>query len=1149
MDFKKLKHFFLTKHDKIQALSVIKNSIDNEKDYVKFNKLFYSELKPFQTFYEKFKKGENFISNSYSQLFHGKSPHIFDFKISYFWQFKLIVENCELVNIYLKYKTEYEHKLLIGEFDSAIALLDKIESEVSFSVWTLKNRILVNHLSGLSESNWDLLESLLANKSHYITTAIAKFYSRLIRDDYSVTNYNIDLETSLQSLVDKNTLRQEYAQFFYYHCNFLFYDGYEPSIIFYLEGNASIIDKYETLVRTIELEIINNRNETLIVDSLKEFDDNILDPRIQNILRLYGGMKINPNDEIEIINDFELEEFNNVKSKAEHYLLNINSGNSEIIHIYTLALINLNEDVPNIFAEKSELYRVINSVYKINSKSYEDDTEFLHLLKVAMRHNNAFGLGVFSYIYDELNWSFAPKYIKLSSLESNYFSPILCTRFRDEQLLYNNLKNNFSDDKRLEVVLNIINFIDGSSDINDVADIGLKQGALNFIKGISLFIRESYELSISVFEKVLQNDESYINRKFYSIYFLYLSYLSLNDLFNAIKLYVESYLNNSRFVRKLDEYSILDVIIPNFKDLNRERQTIDLSIFLNLTNQPKIKIKQSIELFLIEKGKVKVTDLFDNISEFERSKLLYFLKNVASVEVLQLFRVFKNLNEVNQERIQICQKILELDPENSKIYNEEIEVLTQKNFVIKVIRDFDEGKIYVNDEKIRKKLLAINKNKLSSKDSIGNEDSYSFEENFNRLLEYSNSFKKKKFSNWIEYLVDNISVGDFILQELKKMFLLIRNDFVYSNEFGLNSYLSTRIRHGTLSNHIRSVFENLNLVTSQDNGVYLTNDYWENRLKLKEELNEILQSNLAEFSKSIDQITANLKDDLIQCKTELNTTKSYALFDYTYTDLELFLLLEEFRGYTLESFIDYSFKLLWERTEVNLSSVNNYLDNIIKDEYLTVLNTLENRIMQLTGNIPTHSLTVNIKRASTEIQNQITSISNWFNRSTNKEIGEYSLRSLAETSFQILKNTNPNVDIELDIIVEGEILVRGNYYQFIIEILKICFENMIKHSKLNGQRIEAKFIARIKDCNLDISVTNSVSSDVDKISIIERLEQVKINWGEKDENIGNEEGSGFPKIKNIITSNFEAKGTWFNYNVVENQVTVNINFDSEKIFI
>jgi hypothetical protein len=66
------------------------------------------------------------------------------------------------------------------------------------------------------------------------------------------------------------------------------------------------------------------------------------------------------------------------------------------------------------------------------------------------------------------------------------------------------------------------------------------------------------------------------------------------------------------------------------------------------------------------------------------------------------------------------------------------------------------------------------------------------------------------------------------------MFLFVRDNFVSNNEFGLDAYLSTRIRHGTLPNHIRSVFEIYNLVTAQTDGNYANNDFWQERLNLDE---------------------------------------------------------------------------------------------------------------------------------------------------------------------------------------------------------------------------------------------------------------------------------------------------------------------------
>ena len=78
-----------------------------------------------------------------------------------------------------------------------------------------------------------------------------------------------------------------------------------------------------------------------------------------------------------------------------------------------------------------------------------------------------------------------------------------------------------------------------------------------------------------------------------------------------------------------------------------------------------------------------------------------------------------------------------------------------------------------------------------------------------------------------------------------------------SKEYGLDGYLSTRIRHGTFLNHIRSVFEAHNLMSQKSSdGLYRDNEYWKDRFPQPLHGKSVqLQNEIKRFSKTIDDLT------------------------------------------------------------------------------------------------------------------------------------------------------------------------------------------------------------------------------------------------------------------------------------------------------
>ena len=77
--------------------------------------------------------------------------------------------------------------------------------------------------------------------------------------------------------------------------------------------------------------------------------------------------------------------------------------------------------------------------------------------------------------------------------------------------------------------------------------------------------------------------------------------------------------------------------------------------------------------------------------EYEREELIYFLKNVCSTKIMDIsISSFENSQERDKERVEICNILTQIDPDNSKEYEKEIRELTQKlmiNAELKIIEE------------------------------------------------------------------------------------------------------------------------------------------------------------------------------------------------------------------------------------------------------------------------------------------------------------------------------------------------------------------------------------------------------------------------------------------------------------------------------
>src|SRR5690606_2483004 len=199
-----------------------------------------------------------------------------------------------------------------------------------------------------------------------------------------------------------------------------------------------------------------------------------------------------------------------------------------------------------------------------------------------------------------------------------------------------------------------------------------------------------------------------------------------------------------------------------------------------------------------------------------------------------------------------------------------------------------------------------------------------------------------------------------------------------SNEFGLDAYLSTRIRHGTLPNHIRSVFERFFLVTSQSDGIYAINSYWDDMVNLNQEEQQRLQVISAYFSSNVDTIASYLKEELMQCKTEKRKEKPNALFNYSYDDDLSLLILYFSQIHNYEEFIRLCFDELWSRTNKCLDHIRDTLDVNIKSQFTDLVALIEDRLTTEFERNQVQELLYSLNQSRTEIQIVLSNIGKWF---------------------------------------------------------------------------------------------------------------------------------------------------------------------------
>jgi hypothetical protein len=407
--------------------------------------------------------------------------------------------------------------------------------------------------------------------------------------------------------------------------------------------------------------------------------------------------------------------------------------------------------------------------------------------------------------------------------------------------------------------------------------------------------REKYEEALQGYIS-LQNDFRFIQETSLSYYKEEVTYgiisclLKLNEFDQALDLIVDSNLSNPNFILRFRFPDLLNKI--NMFDDESLMRNISSSIFLHqnqhLVTQNDIWI--AYDNFLIAHNLLFPKEIESIIPNLDLKKVIYFLKHICKQEIFDSSCEFENQDDLDNERIEVCSILTRLDSTNFEEYINEISEISRNILIRKGIKQIDESKIYVDVKGVKK---SLDKDLRESFERSINLGSLTFEQlqklNLNSDSIYIAYFGKSIETSRIEHEKANIKITNYSrIQEFVGMFIKIRDKFIASNEFGLETYLSMRIRHGTLLGEIRSIFEKYYLITKKEDASdnYKENNYW---LKNNIGFNSILRSNfnqiMGDFSNNIDTISGRLKNNELQIKTELKT--SNGLFDYSFNEITL----------------------------------------------------------------------------------------------------------------------------------------------------------------------------------------------------------------------------------------------------------------------
>lgn len=1099
---------------------------------------------------------KNLYPKKYDELFKEIfiSNYTLDLNRELIWFTTIIKNNASNINLFLSLKKQYEINLINGHYSEARIFLEKIEKEISISLWTLENKFILEEYSNGLEENKKFLSDINEINCDCWTIYLAYMYSYKAEKNVNNVQYKNRIDKMLEDMPEEIKC--------YFKFRVLGIENFEYKYacnILVCESMSSVIDIYDTFMKICMTLCSNKDLISTIKNTLKKcfsiLSNLINDEKIRNlniILNDYELKNVTDFDYImnEISDLYTRGQYEKVITKCDS-IINSYSNCFEVYEYFVKSALRIGYNKIEI---KNDNETIQSSIIRGMYYSYvrkPNCNEMLIKLQNIIRifNTNDFGIELTNFYMNRFYIDRINIVSSISKFCSKFYNSRLCITLSDKKLDYlNELQEIFGEGSHIK----LFKYFYCNYDEKELS-ITIEDERVNWYKIKKELIREDESNAIieleEMYRKLQINNSDFENyRREKIVIALFNIYIYKKDYKQCLKLFIDNYLNNKWMTIRMNGKLLYEKIINNlYGNLKSNIDFCILTHIYNVNTKTAISIYSAYANFLDFYKLEKPTELINIKDEFEKNKLIYFLRYICTTDVIDsTYSVFDSEEKVNNERINICQFLRDIDRDNESVYINEISQLTQKENLLQSIQYLDESKIDLDILKIRNSKKEVFKDNFKRYKEIGN---------FNAVYKIIDITGKNYLLIDLENKNDNINSQEKKNQKylaFKEMFLDYRYEFAFG-EYGLDTSLGTKIRHGTLENRIRSVFEQYTLVflkKTYNSTEYVPSDIFDkifSTIDYDKEFLQKLNNVFVNFTSEVDCQVDEIKEKWITIKTE--DKNSEGIIDLEFTDEDIFLFFTDTNSYNNDELVlEYFEKIFIERIEIGLTNMRNMFRNKIKDTYINFLNKLEKEINNLfiisKRDKVYEQIINNIVSCRTRIQNEINDISEWFKLPQIKEYHDFTWNQLIESCEAINRKLYTQYNnINISISSSSNIVFKGYTFSYLIEILIILFTNSIYHSGFMNElnNLSIKIDIQEIDNMIAINFISNISNNIDIKHVSKKIEETedKIKESQDSKHYYNfEGGSGYVKIAKMLTYNIVARWT----------MDFGINEDSNKFF-
>lgn len=1042
-----------------------------------------------------------------------------------------IIDICnEQINRFLILRDEYEKYLTYCVYDDAIKTLDIIEKELGISVWGIGQRLLLTKISNNHQEN-ELWRQYITKLTGRNTVLFLLDHLRMLVDfDISYSKYLIELDKHLGVA---NTDAKRYLGSKLKIDRFpdlsniplVLQIDFQISIIdFFLSYESYLLSKGEYIFHEVDIEKVRTLLPQKITNSSV----------INNIRIIIGEEPYNINDsKIEAYKTFDLYAKGDYGSSGEacKKYLEIVPNDFQTACILCKSYIYQNKGI-----EDGSVPDYIKWIYSLYCLDENFDKSAL-MLQIEMRKLYGIGMSIKirSFLGRKNIIDCTSQFRMASFLLDEILSPNCLRQIENERL---RLVEKYFEEKSNEAFDSIVGIINGNSEQCSISVDPMRKCMARIQCFCNTMCLNDASEDLDNLHKLVLGKNLYFYERYLQLKLLY--YKKSNMYLEAVHLLVDIYFENRKIYNRILnkklfflDYRTKDV--KTIKDINH--------MILTYLIYPTETSKQIIVYnnLLDSNGIESIEDYLENDIVKDQNKWLFFYKEICKIELLKKDdRVFVSSDSPEQKRIKILSLLVNRYHDES-CYSEIYEIRKIQSIQDK-IKTIKHGRINVDTEKILElnnddwketfqKWLTIRKQDKEfyyiDYFSIDN-DLQLFIDRQDKKLVFRNSSKEEQLKHVMSDLVSTIS-----------------NELLFNPQYGLETYLSTRIRHGYCKGQLMSFLQNLDLIAvfDQNSENYSISKFWKIQCGNNESEIEAVREMIVFLTGKIEEKIADVLANWLRVKI---SSVQQGMFDYTtlYSDdvIRTYLVIMETHA-DFNNLYNEIVNTFWDITDKNLLEIQKQIDKDLKEYYIQTFDEIIDRIPDSFrySNSRYEGFRELYNRCQKAKADSVLAMQQFKDAFVHSHTvyQDFTLEELSQCTQRTIHQLYDAENIQWIVNADDKIVINGLYFLPFVDIMCILIDNAIRHSGIQEKKnmhisMDMKVLSRedinpeaikrersFQNCDnyISIAIKNNVNTRLDMSTIERKLKHVfqRLRSDETARSDAHKEGgTGIAKLVNII---------------------------------